>query len=72
MKKAAIYARVSSDRQKKDMTIESQIAELKKQVAKSGDELVKEYIEDGESGAYLDRPAMNQLRDDMRFSSSAV
>ncbi len=33
MKKAVLYARVSSDLQKKEHTIESQIVELRKQVA---------------------------------------
>jgi site-specific DNA recombinase len=69
MKKAALYARVSSDAQQKEKTIDSQIAELKKQIAKAGDELVKEYIDDGESGAYLDRPEMNRLRDDLKTNA---
>lgn len=66
MRKAAIYARVSSDQQEKDGTIESQVAELKRQVAKTGGTLVHEYIDNGYSGYYLDRPAMNQLREDIK------
>lgn len=54
MRKAAIYARVSSDKQEKERTIESQIAELKRQVDRAGDTLVKEYVDDGHSGFYLD------------------
>ena len=57
MKKAVLYARVSSDLQKKERTIESQVVELKKQVGAAGDVLVKEYIDDGYSRARLDRPA---------------
>jgi site-specific DNA recombinase len=38
----------------------------RKQVLQNGDELVKEYIDEGFSGAMLDRPAMNQLREDMK------
>jgi site-specific DNA recombinase len=68
MKKAVLYARVSSDLQQKERTIESQIAELKKQVVESGNVLVKEYIDDGYSGAQLDRPGMNQLRADLKMS----
>jgi site-specific DNA recombinase len=68
-KKAVIYARVSSDLQKKEGTIQSQIEELRKQVFQNGDELVKEYIDEGFSGAMLDRPAMNQLREDMKNES---
>ncbi len=66
MKKVAFYARVSSDIQKKEGTIESQIAELKRQIIKAGDKLVKEYTDDGYSGADLDRPALNQLRKDLK------
>jgi site-specific DNA recombinase len=66
MKKAVLYARVSSAMQEKERTIESQVAELKKQIASSGDVLIKEYVDDGYSGAQLDRPALDQLRRDLR------
>jgi len=66
MKNVALYARVSSDLQAKEKTIESQISELKKQIINDGNFLVKEYIDDGYSGAQLDRPAMDQLRKDIK------
>lgn len=66
MKKAAFYARVSSDLQKKERTIESQIDALRKQIGDAGDVLVKEYIDDGWSGARLDRPALDELRKDLK------
>jgi len=62
MTKAALYARVSTDAQQKEGTIESQIVELKRQIADAGQVLVKEYIDDGYSGSLLDRPALEQLR----------
>lgn len=65
-KKVVLYARVSSDLQKLERTIESQIAELKSKILKAGDILVKEYVDDGYSGAELHRPAMDQLRRDLR------
>ena len=40
MKKAVLYARVSSDLQKKERTIESQITELKSQIKESQQRLV--------------------------------
>ncbi|MBN1325547.1 recombinase family protein [Candidatus Falkowbacteria bacterium] len=66
MKKAVLYARVSSSMQEKERTIESQIAELKRQIRANGDVLIKEYVDDGHSGAVLDRPAMNELRNDLK------
>src|SRR5262252_1021797 len=66
MVKAALYARVSTDGQQKEGTIESQLAELRKQVAAAGHELVKEYIDDGYSGSLLDRPALDQMRADLK------
>jgi site-specific DNA recombinase len=72
MKKAAIYARVSSEHQKKDKTIDSQVLVLKKQVADSGDVLVKEYIDNGYSGARLDRPALDQMRKDLKTNTFDV
>ena len=66
MKKAVLYARVSSDMQRQERTIESRIVELKKQIAAAGQVLVKEYVDDGYSGAQLDRPALDQLRNDLK------
>jgi DNA invertase Pin-like site-specific DNA recombinase len=66
MRKAALYARVSTDGQQKEGTIQSQLAELRKQVASAGHELVKEYIDDGYSGLLLDRPGLDQLRTDAK------
>jgi len=70
MKRAALYARVSSDAQQKEGTIESQLFALKKQIAAAGDVLVKEFIDDGYTGTLLDRPALNQLRADLKNRAS--
>jgi hypothetical protein len=66
MKRAALYARVSTDAQQKEATVESQLSELKRQIASAGQVLVKEYIDDGISGTLLDRPALNQMRTDLK------
>jgi len=63
-KRAAIYARVSTERQEKERTIESQLAELREICRKDGVKVVKEYIDNGFSGSTLARPALDQLRDD--------
>jgi site-specific DNA recombinase len=64
MKKVAIYARVSTEKQEKEKTIESQVEELRKFCKKNGFLIVKEYVDDGWSGETLARPALDQLRDD--------
>ena len=53
---------MSTDGQQKEGTIESQVAELRKQVGAAGYEIVKEYIDDGITGTVLERPALEQLR----------
>jgi site-specific DNA recombinase len=64
MKKVAIYARVSTALQEQEKTIESQLAELR-EICKDL-QIVKEYIDDGWSGETLDRPALDQLRNDTK------
>ena len=61
--KAAIYARVSTDSQQLRGTIGSQLAVLRARVAAEGDELIAEFCDDGHSGARLDRPGLDSLRD---------
>jgi len=65
MKMAALYARVSSDKQKEDRTIASQIAELLKFAEDEGFVVPEDWIfkDEGYSGSILVRPALEQLRD---------
>jgi DNA invertase Pin-like site-specific DNA recombinase len=66
MKRAVLYAHVSGDLQAKEGTIESQVVALKKQIAVAGHTLVREYTDEGFSGPRLDRPALDQLRKDLK------
>jgi site-specific DNA recombinase len=61
--RAALYARVSTERQADRGTIGSQLALLRRHITEVGDELVGEYVDDGHSGARLDRPGLDALRD---------
>jgi site-specific DNA recombinase len=65
MTSAAIYARVSSARQKKDETIGSQTAALRAHAEQRGLEVPEEWVfeDEGHSGATLVRPALERLRD---------
>lgn len=62
---AAIYARVSSARQKKDETIGSQTAALRTHAAAAGLTVPEQWVftDEGHSGATLARPALERLRD---------
>jgi site-specific DNA recombinase len=62
---AAIYARVSSARQKKDETIGSQTAALREHAAQARLDVPDEWVfqDEGHSGATLVRPALEALRD---------
>ena len=61
--RAALYARVSTEAQADRGTIGSQLQLLREHIAAADDELVGEYVDDGYSGARLDRPGLDALRD---------
>ena len=61
----AFYARVSSEAQARDHTIDSQIVALKERIAADGLQLDPDhgYVDNGFSGTNLLRPALERLRD---------
>jgi site-specific DNA recombinase len=61
--RVGIYARVSTESQEARGTIGSQLEVLRNRVATEGHELIAEYCDDGCSGARLDRPGLDKLRD---------
>jgi len=61
--RVGIYARVSTDAQQARATIGSQLQTLRARIAAEGEQLVEEFIDDGYSGARLDRPGLDRLRD---------
>ena len=65
MKTAAIYARVSSDRQKEEQTIASQTSALRAYAAEHGYLVPDGWVfeDEGWSGATLVRPGLERLRD---------
>ena len=62
---AAIYARVSSDRQRREQTIRSQTAALRELAAARGLLVVEDLVfeDEGVSGTVLRRPGLERLRD---------
>ena len=61
----ALYARVSSDQQAKNHTIESQLASLKEKIIGDGETLIDDmmFVDEGVTGATLIRPQLERLRD---------
>jgi site-specific DNA recombinase len=65
LKRAALYARVSTDKQEREETVASQVELLRQTAAAHGYEVLpgNVFIDDGISGTRLDRPALDRLRD---------
>ena len=65
LKRAALYARVSTEKQEREDTVASQVDLLHKAAAASGYDIAPTsvFIDEGVSGARLDRPALDHLRD---------
>ena len=61
---AAVYARVSTDMQaEKGYSLETQVLACTKKAKELGATIIKEFVDDGYSGAYLERPQLDALRD---------
>ena len=60
--KAAIYARVSSEKQaEKDLSIPAQLKALRRYALDRGWEIVSEYIDEAESAKSAGRPAFQEM-----------
>jgi len=62
-KRVAIYARVSSEAQAERGTIASQLEAVRSHLSALGADVVASYLDEGYSGARLDRPGLDALRD---------
>jgi len=60
--KIGLYARVS----KQDQNLQTQLVALKDYCQRENLEIIKEYLDNGISGATDNRPAFNQMLEDMR------
>ena len=66
--RAALYARVSTEDQAKNYSIPSQLESMHEFAVEHGFEVVKEFVDEGISGAILGRPALSELRECARQS----
>ena len=62
---AAVYIRVSTDDQKDNTSLDNQRDRIAGALKMKGWELYKVYEDDGESGSKLDRPALQEMLDDI-------
>ena len=60
---AALYARVSSDRQDVDLSVAAQLRALRDYARKNGYLVAREYIDEAESGRIADRPEFRKMID---------
>ena len=59
--RVALYARVSSERQDIDLSISAQLKALREYASRNNYVVVKEYIDEAESGRSIDRPGFRQM-----------
>ena len=60
---AALYARVSSDRQDVDLSVSAQLRALRDYADKNGYIVAREYVDEAESGQIADRPEFRKMID---------
>ena len=63
---AALYARVSSDRQDVDLSVAGQLRAQRDYAEKNGYVVVREYVDEAESGRDADRPEFNKMVDEAK------
>ncbi|MYC35455.1 MAG: recombinase family protein [Chloroflexi bacterium] len=61
---AALYARVSSDRQDVDLSVAAQLRALRDYARDNGYTVTREYIDEAESGRIADRPQFRRMIDE--------
>ena len=61
---AALYARVSSDRQDVDLSVSAQLRALRDYAEKNGYIVAREYVDEAESGRIADRPEFRKMIDE--------
>ena len=66
----ALYARVSSDRQDVDLSVAAQLRALRDYAAKNDYMVVREFVDEAESGRIADRPQFRKMIDEASRSQA--
>ena len=61
---AALYARVSSERQDVDLSVSAQLRALKDYAKANDYSVAREYVDEAESGRVADRPQFREMIDE--------
>ena len=69
-RQAALYARVSSDRQDVDLSVAAQLRALRDYASKNGYMVAREYVDEAESGRIADRPEFRKMIDEAAKSEA--
>ena len=73
VKKAVLYARVSTDEQARSgYSLAQQIEALREHASREGYEVLEEVVDPGQSGASLERPGLDRVRDLVRGGGVAM
>ena len=67
---AALYARVSSDRQDVDLSVSAQLRALRDYAQRNGYLVAREYVDEAESGRIADRPQFSRMLDEASKSEA--
>ncbi|MYD48898.1 MAG: recombinase family protein [Chloroflexi bacterium] len=67
---AALYARVSSDRQDVDLSVAAQLRALRDYAERNGYSVAREYVDEAESGRIADRPQFRKMLDEANKPNS--
>ena len=67
---AALYARVSSERQDVDLSVAAQLRALREYAQKNGYTVAREYIDEAESGRVADRPQFRRMLEEATRSDA--
>ena len=62
----ALYARVSSDRQDVDLSVAGQLRALREHADRNGYAVVREFVDEAESGRVADRPQFQEMLDEAK------
>jgi DNA invertase Pin-like site-specific DNA recombinase len=59
--KVALYVRVSSEKQDVDLSITAQLKALREYALRNGHQIVREYVDEAESGRTIHRPVFQEM-----------